>query len=145
MFPGRSSIALEGRIQNTEFRTPNPKPQTSNPPSRHRSSLPGPDGHCWPMPWRRPLRRRRAERCSLRPLRLRGTVALQAATDHRCRDRTGIAGRCPGGRPLRRRREMVLVYGSTRLRGDQSPPNRSRRVFPANIFSEQEVAALRYL
>jgi len=28
-----------------------------------------------------------------------------------------MAGRFPGGRPLRRRREMVLVYGRQRLRG----------------------------
>ena len=28
-----------------------------------------------------------------------------------------IAGRFPGGRPLRRRREMVLIYGHQRLRG----------------------------
>jgi hypothetical protein len=29
----------------------------------------------------------------------------------------GIAGRSPGGRPLRRRREMVSIYGRQRLRG----------------------------
>jgi len=28
-----------------------------------------------------------------------------------------IAGRFPGGRPLRRRRDMVLIYGRQRLRG----------------------------
>jgi hypothetical protein len=28
-----------------------------------------------------------------------------------------IAGRFPGGRPLRRHREMVLIYGRQRLRG----------------------------
>jgi hypothetical protein len=43
--------------------------------------------------------------------RLRGTAALQVATDHRCRGRKGIAGRSLGGRPLRRRREMVLSVG----------------------------------
>jgi hypothetical protein len=48
--------------------------------------------------------------------RLRGTAALQV-TDHRCRDRMAIAGRSPGGRPLRRRRETVLIYGRQRLRG----------------------------
>jgi hypothetical protein len=42
-------------------------------------------------------------------LRLRGTVALQASIDHCCRDRMAIAGRSPGGRPLRRRHDMVLM------------------------------------
>jgi hypothetical protein len=31
--------------------------------------------------------------------------------------RMAIAGRFPGGRPLRRRRETVLIYGRQRLRG----------------------------
>jgi len=48
---------------------------------------------------------------------LRGTVALQASTDHCCQERMTIAGRSPGGRPLRRRRDMVLIYGRQRLRG----------------------------
>jgi len=30
MFPGRNSIALEGRIQNTEYRIQNAEPQTPN-------------------------------------------------------------------------------------------------------------------
>jgi hypothetical protein len=29
----------------------------------------------------------------------------------------GIAGRFPGGRPLRRRRGMIPIYGRRRLRG----------------------------
>ena len=39
--------------------------------------------------------------------RLRGTAALQAATDHRCDEGMAIIGRFPGGCPLRRRRELV--------------------------------------
>jgi hypothetical protein len=48
----------EDRIQNAEPQTPNPKPQTPNSelrtskPGLHRSSLPRPDGLCWPIPWR---------------------------------------------------------------------------------------------
>jgi hypothetical protein len=42
------------RRQNSEAQTPNPEPRTSNPPGRHRSSLPRPDDHCWPIPWRAP-------------------------------------------------------------------------------------------
>jgi hypothetical protein len=40
-----------------------------------------------------------------------GPQAPQAATDHCCHDRMDIAGRFPGagGRPLRRRREMLLI------------------------------------
>src|SRR5262249_33703149 len=36
-----------------------------------------------------------------------------------------IAGRFPGGRPLRRRRKMVAIYGQQRLRGPQpsKPPS----------------------
>jgi hypothetical protein len=34
-----------------------------------------------------------------------------------CRDRMAIAGIFPGGRPLRRRRDMVLIYGRQGLRG----------------------------
>ena len=49
--------------------------------------------------------------------RLRGTVALQASIDHCCQERMAIAGRAPGGRPLRRRREMVGIYRRQRLRG----------------------------
>jgi len=54
--------------------------------------------------------------------RLRGTAALQI-TDYRCHDRMAIAGRGPGGRPLRRRREMVLIYGHNGCEGPQ--PSRS--------------------
>src|SRR6266446_4786373 len=49
--------------------------------------------------------------------RLRGTAALQAPIDHRCDEGMAIIGRFPGGRPLHRRREMVLIYGRPRLRG----------------------------
>ena len=38
------------------------------------------------------------------------------------RNRWAIAGRFPGGRPLRRRREIVLIYGRRRLRATASPP-----------------------
>jgi hypothetical protein len=49
--------------------------------------------------------------------RLRGTAALQASTDHCCDEPMAIAGRFPGGRPLRRRRENGVVIGEPRLRG----------------------------
>src|SRR5260370_8036558 len=48
----------------------------------------------------------------------------QAATENRCRDRMAIAGRSPGGRPLRRRRERVLIYGRQRLRGTEPREDR---------------------
>jgi len=41
----------------------------------------------------------------------------QTSIDHRCDERMAIVGRFPGGRPLRRRREMVLIFGRLRLRG----------------------------
>jgi hypothetical protein len=114
-------------------------------------------------PGGRLLRRRREMVLVYSRQRLRGTAALQVATDQRCHERMGhcrpapgvrsvgavkwcwftagngcegpqpskpppiivatngwaIAGRSPGagGRPLRRRREMVLIYGGPRLRG----------------------------
>jgi hypothetical protein len=47
---------------------------------------------------------------------LRGTAALQT-TDDRCHDRKAIAGRSPGGRPLRRRRGTMSICARQRLRG----------------------------
>ena len=39
------------------------------------------------------------------------------SSDRRCQDRMDVAGRSPGGRPLRRRREKVPIHGRQRLRG----------------------------
>jgi hypothetical protein len=50
--------------------------------------------------------------------RLRGTAALQASIDHRCHKRMALIGRFPGGRPLRRRRERVLISAN---RGCEGP------------------------
>jgi hypothetical protein len=46
-----------------------------------------------------------------------GPQAVHAATGQRCHDPKGIAGRSPGGRPLRRRRETLPIFGRSRLRG----------------------------
>ncbi len=64
-------------------------------------------------PGGRPLRRRRERVLIYGRQRLRGTVALQASIEHRCRDRMAIAGRSP----LRRRPRNNAVSGSQQLRG----------------------------
>jgi len=76
------------------------------------------DGPLLADPWRRPLRRRRENDVNLRP-----------ATAARDRRRPGLhrngwanAGPSPGGRPLRRRRAMVSIYGRPRLRGTAALP-----------------------
>src|SRR4029077_13912382 len=91
------------------------------PPGRHRSSLPRPDG---------PLL---ADSLELEGVRSVGAVKwCWFAAGYGCEGpppsrsppiivaTTGwaIAGRFPGGRPLRRRREMVLDCGRLRLRGN---------------------------
>ena len=51
---------------------------------------------------------------------------LQTSIDHRCYDRMVIAGRSLGGRPLRRRRETVLLSATGGCEGPQPskpPPN----------------------
>src|SRR4029077_3576204 len=47
-------------------------------------------------------------------------LADQACTDHRCDERLALAGRAPGGRPLRRRREMVLTSANHGCEGPQA-------------------------
>ena len=57
--------------------------------------------------------------------RLRGTAALQASIDQRCDERMAIAGRFPGGRPLRRRRENdanLRPATAARDRSSRPPP-----------------------
>jgi hypothetical protein len=46
---------------------------------------------------------------------------LQAATDHRCRDRMAVAGRSPGGVRSVGAVRGVSIYGRQRLRGSPSP------------------------
>ena len=43
----------------------------------------------------------------------------QTSIDHRCDERMAIVGRFPGGRPLRRRREMMLVSAGHGREGPQ--------------------------
>jgi hypothetical protein len=89
------------RSQKTEFRIQNLKPRTPNPEPQ----TPNPEPQT-PNP---------------------EPQTLQAATVHRCRDRAGIAGRFPGGRPLRRRRGMMSIYGRRRQLGDRSPRSQKSR------------------
>src|SRR4029077_16468599 len=75
------------------------------------------DGHCWPISWRASAPSAPRNGVDLRPPTATRDGRLQASTDYCCHGRMAIAGRFPGGRPLRRRREMVLIYGRQRLPG----------------------------
>jgi hypothetical protein len=96
----------------------------SHPPSRHRASLPRPEGHCWPISWRASAPSAPRNGVDVGYRRLRGTAALQASTEPRCYGRMAIAGRSLGGRPLRRRRETVLLSATGGCEGPQpsKPP-----------------------
>jgi hypothetical protein len=50
-------------------------------------------GRCWPIPGRRPLRRRRENGVVIGAPRLRGTAALQDSIDHRCDECMAVVGR----------------------------------------------------
>jgi hypothetical protein len=63
----------------------------------------------------------------------------QTSIDHRCDERMAIVGRFPGGRPLRRRREMVLVCGRQAAR-DRSPPE-TDSARPAATFHSSTLRA----
>src|SRR5260370_17822159 len=114
-----------GAVENDANLRPATAARDRSPPGRHRSSLPPPHGHCWPIPWRASAP---SAPWKMMPIygrqRLRGTASLQAATDHPCHHRTAIAGRSPAGRPLRRRREMMPIYGRQRLPRNPSPLGR---------------------
>jgi hypothetical protein len=133
-------MKAEYRKQNTEVRRQNPKPQPMPPPIVVATTG-------WPLladSLGRPLRRCREIVLIYGRPRLRGTAAprrqnsepqtstpnpepqtLQAATNHCCHDRAAIAGRSPGGRPLRRRREAVLMSPTGGCEGPQPsmPPS----------------------
>ena len=89
-----------------------------SPPGLHRSWLPRTDGPLLAdsLEGARSVGAVRTVSIYGRP-RLRGTAALQASADHRCRNRMDHCRPIPGGRPLRRRREMMLIFGRPRLRG----------------------------
>jgi hypothetical protein len=93
-------------------------PQPSKP---HRSSLRGPNGHCWPILWRASAVGAVKE-CGYRCAAAARDRSPPSPTDHRCHDRMAIVGRSSGGRPLRRRRERVWISLHGGCEGPQPKP-----------------------
>jgi len=102
---------------------------TASPPGPHRSSLPDPMGHCRPIPWRAPAPSAPCKWCQFTagngcegPQPSRPPPIIVATT------RWAIAGRFPGGRPLRRRRANDANLRPATAVRDRSPPGPSRRM-----------------